>query len=179
MYLIATKLVEIALREVGKTERGGNNRGPDVVRYQRATWLEPGAWPWCAAFVDWCIERWLEAPEVREALGLTSVAAAEKWRPQTAAAFGLIEWAHERGLLVLPETAIPQPGDLVVYDFSHIGIVASTPQDGRFIAVEGNTNAKGERDSDMGDGVWQKNRPRSRDIIRCYIRITSKKGARA
>jgi hypothetical protein len=80
---------------------------------------------------------------------------------------------------VLPETAIPQPGDLVVYDFSHIGIVASTPQDGRFIAVEGNTNAKGERDSDMGDGVWQKNRPRSRDIIRCYIRITSKKGARA
>ena len=159
------KLVEIAEREVGKKETR-NNVGPAVRRYQAATNLDPGAWPWCAAFCAWTIEQWLADPENVRWLALKSTTPA-KWRPKTALAYGFIKWAEARPATctILPDSAEPQPGDFVCYDFSHIGIVKRSLGD-RFEAIEGNTNGAGSRD---GDGVYLKTRPRK--LARCFIRI--------
>lgn len=55
-------------------------------------------------------------------------------------------------------------GDIVVFTFSHIGIVESNNGD-TFKTIEGNTNSRGSRD---GGGVERKNRSihRMRAIIR-------------
>ena len=165
------KLVEIAASEVGITEDGGNNRGPRIVEYQAATWLKPAPWPWCAAFVCWVIKKWLEDPSVRENLSLRNDKFTESWRPKTAGAFDFTRWAKEKGLSVLPKTARALAGDLVIFDFSHIGIVAKDQTKGsdQVITIEGNTNSKGQRDSVGGDGVWRKIRPVR--LVRSYIRL--------
>lgn len=166
-------LADIALTQVGVKEVGGNNCGPKIREYQTATNLAPAAWPWCAAFCCWTIQQWLKDPENLKWLNLKTAQPAY-WRPKTASAFGFIEWAksHPNTTQILPETAVAQKGDLVVFDFSHIGIIVSG---GKLFnhCVEGNTNGKGERDSESGDGVWLKRRNVS--LTRCYIRINSSK----
>lgn len=159
-------LAQIAEREIGKKETR-NNVGKDVRKYQAATTLAPGAWPWCAAFCAWTLEQWLDDPANVKWLSLKSTTPA-KWRPKTALAYGFIRWAKARPATcaVLPDTAEPQPGDLVVYDFSHIGIVQRSADKEWFTAIEGNTNGAGSRD---GDGVYLKLRRRS--LARCFIRI--------
>lgn len=168
---LAAKLVEIAKNEVGVREIGGNNRGPRVREYQTATWLEPGPWPWCAAFVCWVVREWLKLPEVRAALSLRTDQEVAQWRPQTAGAFDFERWARKRNVAVLPEkSCMAKAGDLVIFDFSHIGIIAVDQTSMSVIdTIEGNTNGKGERDSESGDGVWRKRRPGS--LAKCYLRI--------
>jgi hypothetical protein len=160
------KLVAIAAAEVGVREVGSNNSGPRVREYQKATWLEPAAWPWCAAFVCWTLREWLRDPAVVAVLG---VAKPDAWRCKDASAFGWEKWARVKGLTVLPETAKARAGDIVIFDFSHIGIV-ELDQVGRVICtIEGNTNGAGARDSESGDGVWRKTRAQS--LVKSYVRL--------
>jgi hypothetical protein len=163
------RLVEIALSQVGVKEVGGNNKGAKIREYQSATTLKPAPWPWCAAFTSWVIREWLKDPEVIKWLNL-KLLTPEKWRPKTAAAFGYIEWAKSRPATtkILTSKAKPKVGDIVVFDFSHIGIITEVGEKS-FKAVEGNTNGKGTRDSTSGDGVWLKTRTPS--LVRNYIRI--------
>jgi hypothetical protein len=162
-----SRLAAIALSQVGKREVGGNNVGPAVRMYQSSTWLEPAAWPWCAAFVCWCIREWLKDPQVLELLGMTPKQA-EKWRPKTAGAYDFANWAKKQGLKTLSEKAEALTGDLIIFDFSHIGIVTDQMKGVRR-TVEGNTNGQGDRDSTSGDGVWKKTRADS--LARTLIRI--------
>jgi hypothetical protein len=115
------------------------------------------------------IDQWLKDPQNTSWLNLKQMTPSQ-WRPRTAAAFGFIEWAKKRPATtkILSENAKPQVGDLVVFDFSHIGIVVGVGEK-NFQCVEGNTNQKGTRDSDSGDGVWLKTRTPS--LVRNYIRI--------
>lgn len=161
--LVAIAAAQLGVREVGR------NTGEQIEEYQRATWLAPGPWPWCAAFVAWCLREWLESPAVRAELALGSERAAEKWRCRDARAYGWEDWALRRGVLMLDETAQARAGDIVTYDFSHIGIVASdysADAGEKIITIEGNTNGAGSRD---GDGVYRKTRDRR--LIRRLIRI--------
>jgi len=162
-------LVALALSQVGVKEVGGNNRGTKIREYQAATNLKPAAWPWCAALCCWIIREWLKDKENLKWLNLKTLTA-EKWRPKTAAAFGYIEWAKNRPSTtqIISSKATPQVGDLAIFDFSHIGIVVKVNK-GNFQCVEGNTNQRGTRDSDSGDGVWLKTRTAS--LVRCYVRI--------
>jgi GH24 family phage-related lysozyme (muramidase) len=163
------KLLEIAQREVGVREVGGNNCGVRVRDYQRATELRPlGAWPWCAAFVSWVVREWANNyPEVRRALGWRNEEVEAK-RPKTASAFEYIDWARRFDQEILPPTVEPEPGMIVIYEFSHISFVKG-PLDARnFRTIEGNTNGRGDRDSVMGDGVWEKVRAKS--LVRNFIR---------
>lgn len=153
-------IVRIARSQLGVAEVGGNNVGEDIVKFQRATWLQPGAWPWCAAFVAWCLQQALSE------IGVPA-AKAETWRCRDASAFGWLAWAqHKVGCAVLPPAAAPQPGDIVVYDFNgptaagggHIGIIESDQPGDPFFAIEGNTSTAGGRDSETGDGVMEKMR---------------------
>jgi hypothetical protein len=165
------KLIEIASNEVGVREGPANNTGARIVEYQGATWLAPGAWPWCAAFTAWIMRELLEDQDVRTSLNLASFSLAEKWRCRDASAFGWEKWALKRGLLVLPETEKARAGDLVVFDFSHIGLVTEDQATAiaKIKTIEGNTNGKGEKDSETGDGVWRKERDPS--LTKCYIRV--------
>lgn len=172
------KLVQLALNEVGIREEGGNNRGTRIVEYQKSTWLAPGPWPWCSAFCCWLMQEWLEDHDVLAELGIppTHWAQIEKLRCRDASAFGWEKWARERQkqrpqIKVLPETELAKAGDFVIFDFSHIGIVVADQQQGSDIieTVEGNTNGKGERDSESGDGVWRKKR--NHTLTKCYIRL--------
>ena len=165
---IRAALVKIAAGEVGQREQGGNNKGARVRLYQSATWLHPDAWPWCAAFVCWAIKEWLKVPGVAEGMNLTRP---ESWRPKTAGAFDFARWAREKNLLILPESAEVFPGDIVIYDFSHIGIITdrAIALSVYIEAIEGNTNGKGERDSTSGDGVWRKTR--ARGLAKQFIRL--------
>ena len=166
------RLVDIATSEVGVTEQGGNNRGPCVVEYQSATWLKPAPWPWCAAFICWVIREWLKDAEVQSALSLSGPRAIEAWRPRTAGAFDFERWAKERKLRVLRRTTKAKAGDLVIFDFSHIGIVVKDQLGASTIeTIEGNTNSGGQRDSTTGDGVRRKRR--SVSSVRSIIRLIS------
>jgi len=157
-------IAAIAKEEAAKNIRevGGNNRGPDIVRYQKATWLAPGAWPWCAAFTGWVIQQAIEREGPVRFL-----------RPRTAGAWDYESWATDknqttgqhrlrsggaaRGVrLIKPAKAQDvRIGDIIVFTYSHIGIVVSSAlEDGRIVTVEGNTGGMGaNRD---GDGVYRK-----------------------
>lgn len=163
------KLVEIAEREVGIREVGGNNNGVRIREYQRATNLRPlGPWPWCAAFTSWVIREWLNAyPEVRRALGWHSEEIEGK-RPKTAGAYDYINWARRFDQEILPPTAAVEPGMIAVFDFSHISFVKAPSGANSFKSIEGNTNGRGDRDSLTGDGVWEK--VRSKNLVRRFIR---------
>ena len=163
------KLIAIASTEVGVREDGGNNRGSRIRQYQSATELAVGAWPWCAAFVDWCIKEWLEDVKVAHWLALKK-RTPEEWRPKTALAYGLTAWAKNRPstTCIYTERDKAEPGDIVTFDFSHTGFVVE--DDGKnIVTIEGNTNGRGDRDSDSGDGVWRKIRKKS--LVRNIIRI--------
>jgi cell wall-associated NlpC family hydrolase len=90
----------------------------------------------------------------------------DKWRPRTAAAFGLEDWARKKGLEVLDADDKPnlRTGDILTFDTSHTGFVADDAK-GVIQTIEGNTGASGGRD---GDGVWDKSRnfKESRKFIR-------------
>lgn len=171
------KLVDIAKREVGVRETPkDSNRGPRVHEYQDSTDLNGSGWPWCAAFVCWCIREWGKEAEVLAALNLTA-SKFEQWRPKTAAAYGFDEWARSRGLMVVNENQnvprtglgnlILHTGDIVTYDFSHVGIIDTDTDGGSILhTIEGNTDEAGSRE---GGGVYQKTR--ARELARTIIRL--------
>lgn len=163
------KLLEIAEREIGVREVGGNNCGMRVREYQRATDLRPlGAWPWSAAFICWVIREWLNTyPEARRALGWKNEEVEAK-RPKTAVAFDYIDWARRFDQEILPPTVRPEPGMIAVFDFSHIALVKRPAKGKSFRSIEGNTKGRGDRDGVTGDGVWEKTRAKS--LIRKFIR---------
>ena len=171
MNIATEKLVNIAKSEIGVREDSANNTGSRIVEYQGATWLAPGAWPWCAAFTSWLMREWLEDDSIRSILKLGSFSQAEKWRCRDASAFGWEKWAKQRGLLVIPETEVALAGDFVIFDFSHIGLVVEDQETNTSTihTIEGNTNGAGGRDSKNGDGVWEKFRIPS--LTKSYIRI--------
>lgn len=170
MNALIEKLIAIAQKEVGTLEEGGNNHGARIVEYQKATWLKPDGWPWCAAFMCWCMLEWIKDKEVQLHFNVTPLAA-NGLRCRDASAFGWIKWANEKGFYVTDEKELAKAGDIVVFDFSHIAIVKEDQIAGsEFIkTIEGNTNGKGERDSVTGDGVWEKTRHCS--IVKNYIRM--------
>lgn len=169
MSIFTDTILRYAIREIDVHETGGNNCGPRIREYQAKTSEPPGAWPWCAAFICFLFWETLQSPEVVAELGLSGDGSVsiESWRPKTALAYGFEDWGREHHLQVLPETAIARPGDIVTYDFSHVGLVVDNQQPGVSIrTIEGNTNKAGSRD---GDGVY--NKFRDQHLVRRFIRV--------
>ena len=162
------KVINAARGEVGVIETS-NNQGPGIAKYWSATTYPEGynnAEPWCAAFVCYCIK----------VSGLFT----ETDRPKTASAFGYESWARSKSsrvTLTVSPTAV-RVGDIVIFSFSHIGIVTSDSDiNGVFRTIEGNTgrgaptpgqamNVSAERD---GNGVHEKSRKLS--LVRSAITI--------
>ena len=163
--LLREKLIAIAAHEVGTMEIPRNsNSGPRVKEYQRATNLEGTGWPYCAAFVDWCIREWLKNSDVLAALGIKGPHEAEEWRPKTAAAFGLIDWGEKHHMLIMDDNPshVLHTADIVVFDFSHTGILVDDfEKDGVswIKTIDGNTSP--ESGNNEGGGVYVRTRKRS------------------
>jgi cell wall-associated NlpC family hydrolase len=156
---LAEKLVALAKKEVGVEEVNGTNCGPRVNEYKSATWLDSTkSWPWCAAFICWLF---------REAMkdGKYSFE-----RPKTAGAYDFENWCREQDTHVLlkkPHNGDIKPGDIVIFNFSHIGLAIGNPDSAGYVkTIEGNTDGFGSRE---GGAVLEKRRKLS--SIRSRIRV--------
>lgn len=144
------------------------NQGEGIEKYWDATDYRDGyknREPYCAAGVCWAIREGAEEAGIKETPGFRL--------PRTARAYGLEEWSlaqdastqtkkHPRGDI--------QRGDIVVFNFSHVGIATGHPdRSGRFPTIEFNTGSGGGT-SNEGDGVFRKHR--SIDLVRSRIRFT-------
>jgi cell wall-associated NlpC family hydrolase len=161
---LAPAICRLAKKEIGVEEVDGTNTGPRVNLYKAATNLPPEEpWPWCAAFVDWVVR---EAMKEEEAKGRKFTFA----RPTTAGAWDLENWSKRQDNSTqtkrYPGNDI-EPGDIVIFTFSHVGIAIGRPRNGYFDTVEGNTDSAGSRE---GGGVYDKIRKVSQ--VKARIRFT-------
>jgi hypothetical protein len=167
----ATRLLAIAKRDVGQVEVT-RNRAPWIAKYWPTTSYPEGHTnrePYCAAAVCyWLATVGRELAEdglFRTSFGMT-LKQFEVWRCKSARAFDWRDWARKQNLIVLPETATAKPGDIIIFDFSHIGLIEADLGKAGFATIEANTNASGSRD---GDGCW--NKTRARNLAQCLIRL--------
>lgn len=160
---LATEIVRIATAEIGVEEVHGSNCGPRVNQYKAATWLPADKpWPWCAAFVCWVVQQAMAAAGVKETKTFK--------RPRTAGAWDMERWSLEQDDTTQtrkPHRGDIQPGDIIVFTFSHIGFAVSRPDAaGYVLTIEGNTDGQGTRE---GGAVLRKRRALS--SIRSRIRV--------
>ncbi len=159
---LAQKMLELARKEIGVTEINGTNCGPRVNEFKAATWLPATkSWPWCAAFICWLVREAMIAEGVKETKTFK--------RPRTAGAFDFENWSLSQGNETntkKPHKNDLLPGDIVVFKFSHVGIVEVAPKDGVVTCIEGNTDGAGSRE---GGAVLRKKR--RVDQIRSRIRV--------
>jgi hypothetical protein len=171
-------IASIAEAQTGLHEEPrGSNRGAQIQKFFNADNYDPIAgpgdhgYPWCASFVCWVIQEFLR----RDATGRY----ADIKAPRTAAAFGLIDWARAqspRVQIISPASCspagIPWPkrGDIVVYGFSHCGIVTWSKPPERFLdAIEGNTDRAGSREG------WEVSRKgRKFSTVKAFLRLVPK-----
>lgn len=193
-HLVETvyEMAQIAFTQIGPKETQGNNTGADVLKYQKATWLQPGPWPWCAAFTSWCLMEWvLKDPTTRMWMIMGDAyfdnpytqMAIPRLVCRDARAFGWEAWGRSAGLVMFDENSNiyqPIPGDIVIFDFSHIGIVDMPPDltlpYKTIPTIEGNTHPQhGSKlalvgaDDREGDGVWR--RIRNVNLVRRFVRL--------
>lgn len=158
-------IIEVATKEIGVEEVNGTNCGPRVNQYKAATWLPADKpWPWCAAFVCWV---------VREAAKQAGVEFTDKFRrPQTAGAWDFENWSLAQDLSTWtrkPHRGDIEPGDIVIFTFSHIGLAVSYPDaNGNVLTIEGNTDGAGSRE---GGAVLRKTRRLSQIRSRIRFRV--------
>lgn len=162
--LLPTSIVHIARNEIGVEEVNGTNCGPRVDQYKAATVLPPHErWPWCAAFVDWCVLQAMMATGVRETPTFK--------RPKTASAWDLEQWSLKQDETTNtkrnPGRDI-RAGDIVIFTFSHIGIATGEPDPSGLVpTIEGNTDGGGSR-----EGGIVMNKIRRLSQVKTRIRFT-------
>jgi hypothetical protein len=165
MISIAEAVAQAAESKIGVRESGGPNKGKALQPFFEADWYDPNGskpgddgYPWCAAFVCWCVQMAVAGRPITFE------------RPRTPSAWGLEAWSlaqDESTWTLKPPGRDIKRGDIVVFNFSHTAIAVSAPDgNGYFTTVEGNTNKAGSRE---GDGVYRKARHISQ--IRSRIRF--------
>jgi len=124
------RVVAAAETQLGQTEQPpGSNESPAIAAYREATaGAEPGA-PWCAYFASWAARQAGE-PVGPAGEGLGSVGA-------------IWSWAQSSGRAIPNGPGVvPQPGDLIVFGDSHVGIVKEVLPSGQIATIEGNYENK-------------------------------------
>lgn len=164
-------IVAVAESQLGVKETS-KNYGAKLAKYWEATSYPEGMRnrePWCAAFVAWCVREagradgWLNRGETN--------------RPRSAAVRDWVPAALKLGWKVFgpgDPVMFPAPGDVVVFKFSHIGIVTDRMAY-EVRTIEGNTNEHGER-----EGKYVLRRERAlREMCRSFIRLPKAVNGRA
>lgn len=142
---LAQKALEIAITQNGICEYPkGSNSGLMVNQYLKSVGLSKG-YPWCMAFVYWCVNEAAKMIEVKNPLVKTG---------------GVLRQYNETSLRKLPKTSGGiKPGDIFIMEFKagtgHTGFVEKIV--GSMVhTVEGNTNDDGSRE---GYEVARRQRP--------------------
>ena len=147
----ANELLTIARKQLGVCESppGSNNVRYNTWFYGREVRDTPDTkYPWCMVFVQWCFDQ------------------AERRLPYTTASCSaLLNWYRQNR----PEciVTVPRPGDIIIYNFGHTGIVESAGGS-TITAIEGNTSAGEAGSQSNGGGVFR--RKRSKTLVTAYIR---------
>ncbi len=130
---LAAAALDVARREIGHGEEGGNNSGQFVARYHRIDddGDDDDDGSWCAAFVSYCFEEGAKALGIE--MPFKRSGGAKKLFSNIAATGSTVE--------------DPKPGDVICWDRGtpgswqgHIGIVESSA-DGVLHTIEGNVGA--------------------------------------
>jgi hypothetical protein len=156
------ELSKIAATDLGLEEAPrGSNKGPELQKFFKSDDLEmdgkTDGYPWCAAAVSYWVQQWIAANGVKLRA------------PRIAAVRLFPEWAKKNGLVTTPDR--PRVNDIVVFTFSHIGVVEAVRASGSgevlgIDAIEGNTNGDGSRE---GFEVARRSRPIEQ--CRLFIRL--------
>ena len=144
---MSNDVLAIARGELGNTESpAGSNR----TKY--GAWMKLDGQPWCMSFVQWCFAQ-----------------AGYPLPFRTGSCNALLEWYKQNR----PEcvVTIPQPCDVIIYNFGHTGIVEGV-SGGKITAIEGNTSPGDSGSQDTGGGVFRSTR--SESLVRAYIRPIKK-----
>jgi hypothetical protein len=154
--------LKIAFNEVGVKEvPSGSNRGPRVEEYLKSVHLGAG-YPWCAAFVYWCVEQ--------ASAGLNRV------NPLPRTGSCMSHWNQTKGekityQQVLENPKLIKPGDIFIISRKggkgHTGFVYDI-LGSEIITIEGNSNAFHAAE---GEGVVQLQR-KIDTITAGFIRYT-------
>ena len=145
MSKFSDEVIRQAGSQLGVTEATGHNDGPAVESYLKSVGLGKG-YPWCMAFVYWCVKQAAEKLDVVNPLKCTAGV--------------LDEWESNGGLCI----DIPEPGCQFFMHHEkgyHTGIVTGVFDDGILHTIEGNTNNNGSRE---GTSVLRKIR-NTKDIF--------------
>lgn len=124
------RLVAAAESQIGQSEQPpGSNEGPVIAGYREATAGAAPGEPWCAYFASWAA-RQAGTPIGPAGEGLGSVGA-------------IWSWAQSNGRAIPNGPGVvPQPGDLIVFGDSHVGIVKEVLPSGQIATIEGNYENK-------------------------------------
>ena len=157
----AKEMVRISQTQIGIFEKPRNsNSGPEVEGwYQRSTWLSGTGFAWCAAFICYLFKKASEKPGIKYSFQL----------PKTAGAFDFENWARNNISyveIIKPPFNKILPGDIIIFNFSHIGISIGSLSGGKIDCIEGNTDESGSRE---GGGVYRKSRRVS--LIKTVLRL--------
>lgn len=136
-------ILNIAAQQVGYTENPPNSN-----RTKYGAWYGLDGQPWCMMFVQWCFAK-----------------AGEPLPYKTASCSALERWYRAKRPLAVH--SLPEPGDIVIYDFGHTGIVESA-QKATITAIEGNTSPGVSGSQNNGGGVYR--RVRSISTVTAFIR---------
>jgi len=158
-------LSDIAAKYLGVKETGNNRAGisKEMLEIFEADDLiinkRTDGYPWCAAFVSLYVQKLCKSSALYGALIPPREPSVNRF---------LNVWAKQHNCLVFkPDSKLykAMKGDIIVFTFSHIGIVESN--NGSFITtIEGNTNEAGSR-----EGITVARKKRTTSIIRAIIRL--------
>ena len=136
-------IVNYAKTQVGTKE---NPKGSNKTKY--GEWYGNNGQPWCMDFVQYCFAQMNQTLPYK-----------------TASCSALLAWYRQYA----PEKVFdfPLPGDIVIYNFGHCGIVTDVGAT-TIKAVEGNTRSTIIGNQAEGDGVYE--RTREKNKVTAYIR---------
>lgn len=161
----AITLADIASKYVGVTETDKNRAGSSkkLLEIFEADDLvvkgKTDGYPWCASFVSLCVQKLCKSSTLYHSLVPPREPSVSRF---------LDIWARDNNCMIFsPSSKVYRPtkGDIVVFTFSHIGIVESN-RGAVASTIEGNTNAAGGR-----EGVTVARKTRSHGIVKSFIRL--------
>lgn len=149
MAKVQDNLLRIAAEQLGVTEWPQNSNKVLYNTWYYGRQVSGSAYPWCMAFVQWCFN--------------------QNGTPlpyKTASCSALLNW-YKKNQLKQVILTYPQKGDVVIYNFSHTGIVESD-NGATITAIEGNTTSNNSGSQSNGGGVFR--RTRNKSTVTAYIR---------
>jgi hypothetical protein len=139
------ELIKESKKWVGVREKGGNNRGPEVERFQKAVDGKAEREAWCMSFVQFCVE------EIEGRHGAKS--------PVYKTEHCLTAFNRSPQMV---RSKTPFPGAIVIWQHGdttsgHTGIVVDVIDQAMMLVCEGNTGPESGVNRE-GDGVYLKHR---------------------